>query len=212
MKRPTAIIVDYGIGNLRSIQKMAEIVGMRVDISSDPKIVASADRLILPGVGHFGRAIQGFRRAGLEAPLREAVQERATPILGLCVGAQMLLSWGEEGEEEGLGLIPGRVVRFSLPPSSALKLPNVGWRMIDVRRPHPLVAEAELLRFYFMHSYHALPDDPADIVATTDYGYVFPSIIARGSVTGMQFHPEKSHLYGKAVFSRFARLPLGRIA
>ncbi|MHB2168619.1 imidazole glycerol phosphate synthase subunit HisH [Alsobacter sp. R-9] len=203
MTLPSVVIVDYGVGNLRSIQKMAEHVGMRADISGDHAVVAGAARLILPGVGHFGRAVERFRAAGLEEPLKEAVIARGRPLLGLCVGAQMLLSWGEEGEAEGLALIPGRVVR--LQESANLKVPNVGWREVVPLRDHDLFERHAKLRFYFMHSYRLEPEFQDDVVATSRHGQDFAAVIGRGAITGVQFHPEKSHLFGVDLFQRFAR-------
>jgi glutamine amidotransferase len=184
---------------------MAEHVGMRAAISKDHRQIANAERLILPGVGHFGRAVEELRRHRHEASIRDAVLGLQRPLLGLCVGAQMLFAWGEEGDAEGLGFIPGRVHRFAATDPS-LKLPHVGWRRVDVRRAHALVDICENNRFYFMHSYHAEPDDASCVIATARYGSDFPAIVSDGNICGVQFHPEKSHVFGKRLFTRFARL------
>lgn len=201
MSKPRIVIINYGAGNLRSVEKMLEYVGANVGISSSPKDLAHAGGLILPGVGHVGAAMSMFRAAGFEAPLRDAILQDV-PLLGLCVGAQMMLTWSEEGNAGGLDLIPGMVRRFDT-EAQGLKVPNVGWRVIRPTQTHRLVSDATVERYYFMHSYKMNPSDAKHVLATSAYGSDYASVIGRDSIFGVQFHPEKSHVFGKAFFRRF---------
>ena len=206
-------VVDYGLGNLRSVTRGLERAGAAVTVTDDPAAFADADGLVLPGVGAFS---EGMENAG---PFREALVEQArqgTPLFGICLGMQMLLSTSEEakhageGSAEGLDLIPGTNVRFA----DDLTVPQMGWNRLSVQRDHPLVTGPEGNRSvdgeyaYFVHSYYADPDDDDAVVATTDYGGAFPSIIAdeRGTVFGTQFHPEKSGETGLQILRNFVAL------
>ena len=187
-------MIDYGLGNLRSVQKALEHVGARVTVTADPAAVRAAERLVLPGVGAFGAGMAALRQRGLVAPLRAAVAGGA-PFLGICLGMQLLFDESEEmGRHEGLRLLPGRVRRFQ---GTQLKVPHIGWNQI---RP---VAEHALLRglpagahAYFVHSYYCEPADPGSVIARTDYETDFAAIVARDNVLGIQFHPEKSQQVG----------------
>ena len=213
-------IIDYGIGNLRSIEKAFERVGAEVLRTDHPDDLARADRLVLPGVGAFGACIAEIRRRRLVAPIREAV-DRGVPFLGVCVGMQLLFDGSEElGEHEGLGLLPGRVVRFSgamepatittsfadeEPPTQPLKVPHMGWNTLSLQRESPLLAGlAPEAYVYFVHSYHAVPDHAEDVLATTSYGIDFPAVVGRDKVFGVQFHPEKSQHNGLRILENFA--------
>ena len=194
-------VVDYGAGNLRSAARALAAAGAdRVDITSDPALIASADRILLPGVGAFAQCITALRGAtGIEAALTEAVQGRKIPFLGICVGMQLLATEGHEhGIHQGLGWLPGKVTRLT-PDDPALKIPHMGWNGVtpanDSNEP---AGDA-----YFVHSYRFDPDDSADIRATSDHGGPFPAIVARGNITGVQFHPEKSQAYGLAFLKRW---------
>ncbi|WP_022835582.1 imidazole glycerol phosphate synthase subunit HisH [Salisaeta longa] len=203
-------IIDYGIGNLRSIEKALERVGASVTRTDDPAAIAAADRLVLPGVGAFGACADAIRSRGLEAPLQEAVG-RGTPLLGVCVGMQLLFDVGlEHGTHEGLGLLPGRVVHFHKAPAGeadALKVPHMGWNQLAIRRATPLTRDlGDAPYVYFVHSYHAVADSPRDVVATATYGHAFPAIVQRDNVYGVQFHPEKSQLPGLRILQNFATL------
>jgi glutamine amidotransferase len=204
----TATIVDYGAGNIASVANMLRRLGHASRISSDPAEVAAAARLIIPGVGHFAHAMEQVGKRGLRGPLDETRKKRV-PILGICLGAQLLLSSSEEGPAEGLGWIPGRVLRFQDPRDAAgrpLPVPHMGWRRTAVEGSHPFTAGwTPESRFYYVHSYCLTPDDPGDVVATADYGGRFCSAVARGNVCGVQFHPEKSHRYGMAVLDSFMK-------
>ncbi len=209
-------IVDCGSGNLRSVQKAVERVarerGITVDacVTADPEIVASCDRIVLPGVGAFRDCRAGLNgAAGLWQALEHQVLGRARPFLGICVGMQLLASKGLEfGETDGFGWIKGLVCRIS-PGSEALKIPHMGWNSLDLRKPHPLFAGLNYgeagPHAYFVHSYEFVPEDEADVVATTDYGGPIIAAVARGNVAGTQFHPEKSQRLGLNLLGNFLR-------
>jgi len=199
-------IVDYDIGNVRSLAKAFEAAGTRVCRTDDPEAIASADRLVLPGVGAFGACAAALRERGLF----ELVADRAragVPLLGVCVGMQLLFETSEErGEHDGLALLPGCVVRFSDAQDAdgrALKVPHMGWNQLDPCAEHPVV-DGHADHVYFVHSYHASPSEPADVLATVSYGIEVPAIVGRENVVGVQFHPEKSHTAGLALLRRFA--------
>lgn len=203
-------VVDYGAGNLRNVCKALEHVGAQVRLTSDPRELAQAGKVVLPGVGAFADCLHGLQSRGLFEPLRDLALA-GTPLLGICVGMQLLMSVGEEmGEWPGLDLIPGRVVRFQFadapPGPQRLKVPHIGWNQIAPRQDHPLLAGVRAGSYaYFVHSFHPLVADPAHVVAVTDYGYEFPSVIARGNVWGIQFHPEKSQDTGLTMLKNFVR-------
>ena len=199
-------IVDYGIGNLRSIEKALQHVGARVLRTDSVEDLAQADHLVVPGVGAFGACMQEVRRRALAQPILDAVA-RGVPLLGVCVGMQMLFDVGEErGLHRGLGVLPGRVIRFN-PAERGLKVPHMGWNTLTPRYQSPLLDGLDPGAFcYFVHSYHAAPERPDDILATTSYGVDFPAIVACENVFGVQFHPEKSQRTGLRILENFARL------
>ncbi len=198
-------IIDYGMGNLRSVQKAIEAVGHAATVTSDPDQIRRASKVILPGVGAFADAVAHLRQTGLAEAFTEAVRA-GKPCLGVCLGLQLLFDISEEdGLHAGLGLIPGRIVRFDSRPG--LKIPHMGWNTLTIRKPNPLLAGLEPdPSVYFVHSYHARPDDPADIVAESDHPTPFAAMVARDNLTGAQFHPEKSQKVGLAMYANFARL------
>ncbi|MFH5799647.1 imidazole glycerol phosphate synthase subunit HisH [Haladaptatus sp. CMAA 1911] len=200
----SVVVVDYGLGNLRSAVKGLERAGADVEVSDDPATFETADGIVLPGVGAFR---EGVENAG---PYREALVDAAesgTPVFGICLGMQMLLTTSEEaehageGDVTGLDLIPGTNVRFT----GEQKVPQMGWNELSVQRDHPLVDGVDGEYAYFVHSYYAVPDDDDAVVATTDYGTDFPSVIANesGTVFGTQFHPEKSGETGLRILENF---------
>ena len=197
-------IVDYGMGNLRSVQKALEFVGVPAVMTADPVVVTRAPAVVLPGVGAFGDAVRNLREAGLDRAIRQAI-EAGKPFLGICLGQQLMFDVSEEmGEHRGLGVFRGRVRRF---PESRLKVPHIGWNQIHIRRPDPLLDGVESGDFaYFVHSYYVDPDDEALILATTDYGIDFASIVGRGHVWGIQFHPEKSQDLGLRILTNFVQI------
>jgi glutamine amidotransferase len=198
-------IIDYGMGNLRSVQKALEHVGQSAEITSDPERIRSATRVILPGVGAFADAAAELRRTGLGEAFREAV-EAGKPCLGVCLGLQLLFDVSEEdGLHEGLGLLPGRVVRF--PPSPGLKIPHMGWNTLSVKRPAPLLKGLiSGPSVYFVHSYHAVASRPEDVAAESDHGGPFTAMVWRDNLMACQFHPEKSQRVGLAMYANFAAL------
>ncbi len=203
-------IIDYGIGNLRSLEKAFQAVGAEVLRTDRPDALLQARHLILPGVGAFGACMAELRRRNLIEPIHEAVR-RGIPLLGICAGLQLLFEESEEhGRHEGLGLLPGRVVRF--PETTAdgrrLKVPHMGWNTITHHRPAPLLEGVpDGAYFYFVHAYHAVAANPDDVLATTTYGEVtFPAVVGRDRVFGVQFHPEKSQQHGLRILRNFLDL------
>lgn len=198
------VIIDYGMGNLRSVEKTLEAIGCQPTITGDPDAIRSATRLILPGVGAFGDAMENLRKNRLDGAIRESV-DRGTPLLGLCLGLQLLFTQSEEfGDHLGLDLIPGKVLKFRDP---GLRVPHVGWNQIEGIRSDPLLESIpEGAYFYFVHSYYVEPERADDILSWTDYGHRFCSIASRGNVWGAQFHPEKSQDVGKKLFRNFLQI------
>jgi glutamine amidotransferase len=198
-------IIDYQMGNLRSVQKGFAKVGHDATITSDPALLERADKLVLPGVGAFGDAMEELRRRDLIEPIRAAVA-RGTPFLGICLGLQLLFETGYEGgRHAGLGLLPGEVVRFELPPE--FKVPHMGWNQLEIRQPSPLVRGlTDGVYCYFVHSYYVVPADPRIIAAETDYGRPFCSMVWDKNIYATQFHPEKSQADGLRMLKNFAEL------
>ena len=199
-------IVDYGVGNLASIANMARKAGTECAISGDPHVLAAADRLILPGVGAFDRAMANLSERNLIPVLNERVMERHVPTLGLCLGMQLFARGSEEGTRAGLGWLAAdnRRFRFEQMNGNTPKVPHMGWNYIEPAAPATLLERLPPEpRFYFVHSYHLQCDDPADVMCWTTYGYKFASGIHRGNLWGTQFHPEKSHKFGLALLKNF---------
>jgi glutamine amidotransferase len=196
------VLVDYGAGNLRSVENALRAAGAAaVEVSADPAAVAAADRIVLPGVGAFAACMAGLSAIpGMVDALGEAAIVRARPFLGVCVGMQLMADVGEEhGDHPGLGWIPGRVALIA-PADPALKVPHMGWNDVVPDRPHPLVSAGEA---YFLHSYAFVPADSATLLATTDHGGPIAAAIGRDNLIGVQFHPEKSQRYGLAFLAGF---------
>jgi len=198
------VIIDFGMGNLRSVQKAIEAVGRSAEITSDPDRVREASKVILPGVGAFADAMAELRRTGLGEAFCEAVHQ-GKPCLGVCLGLQLLFdSSTEDGEHAGLGLLPGRVVRFA--PQPDLKVPHMGWNTLRVLKPAPLLTGlSPSPSVYFVHSYHALAEHRDDVAAEADYPDPFAAIVWRDNLTACQFHPEKSQATGLAMYANFVR-------
>lgn len=204
-------IVDYGIGNLRSIQKMFEKLGVKAQIASAPEPILGADKVVIPGVGHFGAAMVALQGSGLLEAISMKAREQRRPVLGICVGMQLLARFSEEGAAAGLGWIPGIVERFrfadELVAQEKLRVPNIGWREVVPAAPSPLFPDPDVRqRFYFVHSYHLRPDDDSIVMARAHYGYDYAAAIRFENIYGVQFHPEKSHRFGLDLLRRFAAL------
>jgi glutamine amidotransferase len=201
-------IVNYGVGNLTSILNMHRRLGVDAVISSDPEEIARAEKILLPGVGHFDSCMQNFNRSGLRPLIEKRALEERIPVIGICVGAQMMTRQSEEGKERGLGWIDADTIRFHLPSSDELKVPHMGWA--DVRFSNPAAdlwkGMPEEPRFYFAHSYHFKFDSEEYVSARTFYGYEYVCAFYRENICGVQFHPEKSHRYGMRVIANFAAL------
>ena len=196
-------IVDYGMGNLRSVQKAFEKLGVAAEIVTSPEQVKSADKLVLPGVGAFRDAIHEIERLNLVDPIREHIR-KDKPFLGICLGLQLLFDVSfEDGEWKGLGVLAGEVVRFPAMPD--LKVPHMGWNTLEATRQLPLLngvpSDASV---YFVHSYYVRPRDESVIAARTNYGISFTSMISRGNLSATQFHPEKSQKVGLKLLENFA--------
>jgi glutamine amidotransferase len=199
------VIVDYGMANLRSVQKGFEKVGHAAEITPDPNRVAEAHHVVLPGVGAFRDAIARLRESGLAEPITEHVRA-GKPFLGICLGLQLLFTTShEDGTYQGLDLFPGEVVRF--PDEPGLKVPHMGWNHLRVRRPAPVLRGLpEQSAVYFVHSYYAVPKDPALVATETDYPTPFASAVWHENVFATQFHPEKSQRVGLEILRQFAAL------
>ncbi len=200
------VIIDYGMGNINSIRNMLRYLGYSAEVSYDTEKILSADRLILPGVGNFGKAMENINKRNLKSVLDEAVLNKAVPILGICLGMQLMLSWSEEGNCAGLGWFEGNVNKFHFDDSS-IKIPHMGWDFIKERNESFLLTDLpDDSRFYFVHSYYVTCDNKTESIAVTDYGGDFTSIIGRKNIFGVQFHPEKSHKFGMKLFDNFMRI------
>lgn len=196
-------MIDYGCGNLASVVNMIQHVGGEAQIISCPEQLADAGKLILPGVGAFDHGIGDLRKGGWIAPLEEAVFKRQVPIMGICLGMQLLTRGSEEGQEPGLGWIDAQARRFRV-SDARLKVPHMGWGEVRQVRPDTLLPACESpRRFYFVHSYRVDCADPADVLLEGEYGETFVAAFRRGNIWGFQFHPEKSHKFGVALFRHF---------
>lgn len=203
-------IIDYGMGNLRSVQKGFEKVGFAVKVTADPADLRDAEKLVLPGVGAFKDCMDNLREGGFIEPILRHV-ESGRPFLGICLGLQLLFTESEEfGRHPGLGIIPGKVVRFPGDMHIAgeeLKVPHMGWNQIRLRQDAPVfrgVADGSAV--YFVHSYYVIPDDPTVVAAVTDYGIEFCAAIRRENVMAVQFHPEKSQQIGLRILKNFGEM------
>jgi len=197
-------VVDYGMGNIRSVSKALERVAPqeRVEVTSDPALIRASDRVVVPGQGAMPDCMRQLAASGARAAVIEATRDK--PFLGICIGMQMLFERGEEGGAQGLGLLPGAVPRFPAARMAGLKVPHMGWNEVRQARPHALwagIPSGE--RFYFVHSYYPAPADAGLVTATCDYGVAFTCAIARDNIFAVQFHPEKSQAAGLRLLSNF---------
>jgi imidazole glycerol-phosphate synthase subunit HisH len=204
---PSIAIIDYGMGNLRSVQKAFEKVGHSAVVTSDPSVVARAAKIVLPGVGAFEDAVHELHQRKLVRPVLDAI-EAGKPFLGICLGLQLLFDVGyENGRHEGLGVLRGEVVRFELPDE--FSVPHMGWNQLDIARAAPVLEGVDPGTYvYFVHSYYVAPEDAAVIATTTDYGVRFCSMVWRDNIFASQFHPEKSQSQGLKILQNFAAIPV----
>ena len=203
------VIINYELGNLGSIQNMLHKLGYQSLISNCPKEIEQATKLILPGVGAFDKGMENLHKTGLIPLLNYKVREEKTPILGICLGMQLLTRQSEEGERKqlGLGWIEANTVRFQFGERTTLRIPHMGWNFVEFTANHPLGNNLpEDPRFYFVHSYHPICDDPSDSFINAVYGYNFVAGIHNKNIFGVQFHPEKSHKYGMQLLHNFAEM------
>lgn len=200
-------VIDYGVSNLGSMLNMLRKVGAQAQAVSTAEEVARAEKIILPGVGAFDNGMAALEARGLVEPLRRKALEDKVPLLGVCLGMQLLGRSSEEGRMAGLGLVDAEARRFRFSGERAPKVPHMGWNVLAARRGSALLAGLDgLTRFYFCHSYHLACGDPADVLATACYGADFVAMVEHGNVRGVQFHPEKSHRFGMALLHNFAGL------
>lgn len=198
-------IIDYGVGNLGSISNMLKRIGAEALITEDLDVISRADKLILPGVGKFDAGVDGLETKRLIPLLKDRVIDNGVPILGICLGMQLLLDKSEEGHKAGLGFIAGEVKKF--PSNRGLKIPHMGWNAVEPGEDNVLTKDLpKPIRFYFAHSYYAVTENEGDSFLWTEYGPRFASGVHHGNVYGVQFHPEKSHKYGMQLLRNFAAL------
>jgi glutamine amidotransferase len=200
----TVSIVDYGLGNLGSVMNMIKRVGADSRLAKTADDIKSSDRLILPGIGAFDTGMALLDASGMTQAIKD-FSATGKPVLGICLGMQLLLDSSEEGSAAGLGLISGRSLR--IPEDDGVRVPHMGWNLVEPVKSDPLVADLPAdSRFYFVHTYRVVPDDDEDVLAITRYGVPFASMIRSENVMGAQYHPEKSHAFGMRVLSNFATL------
>lgn len=198
-------IIDYGLGNVGSVANMLEELDIENEITCDVKSIQQADKLILPGVGSYDKGMSLLESRGLAELIKEAAAQ-GKPILGICLGMQLLGQKSEEGSREGLGLIPFNNIKFRFGDESKLKIPHMGWDTVKYVKKSPLTdGLSQDTRYYFVHSYHAMCHNDENILITCDYGGVFPAAVYKDNVYGVQFHPEKSHLFGMRLLENFAK-------
>ncbi|MHA6790070.1 imidazole glycerol phosphate synthase subunit HisH [Pseudomonas sp. FP2300] len=199
------VVVDYGVGNIASVLNMLKRVGAKAKASNSREDIEQADKLILPGVGAFDAGMQTLRKSGLIEVLNEQVLGKQKPVMGVCLGSQMLGNGSEEGSESGLGWIDMDIVRFE--KREGRKVPHMGWNEVTPQLQHPILTGLnQLSRFYFVHSYYMLPRHAENTLLTANYGQQFTAAVVRDNILGFQFHPEKSHKFGMQLFKNFVEL------
>ena len=206
MSKCSVVIIDYDMGNIRSILKKVQRLGFEVSLTYDGKTINNAGKLILPGVGHFGTGMNKLKERNLIELLEKKVLRDKIPILGICLGMQLLSNSSEEGNSRGLGWIDAQTSRFNI-TGIRHKVPHMGWNSLDRKKESPILSSVPIdSYFYFAHSYHIVCNDKNDILTTTRYGYEFVSAVQRDNIFGTQFHPEKSHVWGEKILENFLNL------
>lgn len=200
------VIVDYGMGNLGSIRNMLKKMDIESEITSDLTKIKQATKLILPGVGAFDNGMENIKKMNLLPVLNDLVQNKKVPVLGICLGMQLMTRKSEEGNLPGLGWIEADTRRFAF-PDKKLKIPHMGWNNIKIVKHEPIAKDlSDSSRFYFVHSYHVVCDESRDILFQTNYGYDFTSAFSKANIIGVQFHPEKSHKFGMTLLRNFSEI------
>ena len=201
------LIIDYGMGNIGSIRNMLRYVGARAEVVTQPDQLVDACGIILPGVGHFDRAMGNLRQTGMADALNEVARRASVPVLGICLGMQLMCKSSEEGTEQGFGFFDAVVRRFSFEANSRLKVPHMGWNEVAVRQPNTVLGDETppWSRYYFVHSYYVSCENSEDVIGTTRFGIEFVSAIRCRNLVGVQFHPEKSHRFGMQLFRNFVK-------
>ena len=201
------VIVDYGMGNLNSVKRTMDRMKVDSVISSDPKDIISSQKIILPGVGHFGKAMSNLKELNLLDTLHEAVLVKQKLILGICLGMQLMTRKSEEGNAEGLGWFDAEIVKFNVSDKMKYKIPQMGWNQIYIKKNSSLMKNiSELSEFYFVHSYHLKINNQPDTLNETRFDYIYPSAIEKDNIFGVQYHPEKSHDAGAQLLKNFIEL------
>jgi glutamine amidotransferase len=200
-------VIDYGMGNIASILNMFKRIGNReVILTKDAAEVAKADKILLPGVGAFDNGMKNLQQSMLIPLLNKKVLQDKIPVLGICLGMQLLTRGSEEGLEKGLGWIAADTKKFHFPEQDELKIPHMGWNYIQVKKQSPLIDQEFKKKFYFVHSFYIKCDQQQDVLATCDYGQAFDCMVQHDNIFGAQFHPEKSHKFGMELFENFSKI------
>jgi glutamine amidotransferase len=200
-------IVDYGSGNLNSVRKAVERLDSDPLVTSTAKDILAAEKIILPGVGHFSQAMFNLRKLNLLGALNEAVTVKQKPVLGICLGMELMTTASQEGNVEGLGWLNARTIKFNLSDKTKYQSPHIGWNQIRIRNSGALLKDIPNgSEFYFLHSYHLALENPSDVISETEYDYLFPSTIERENIFGVQYHPEKSHEVGMKLLGNFLKM------